>query len=278
MTQTVNVLSSFEVAQRADHLAQGHLLAFGLPFASGEEQGYLGGSAGVITTVADMAHYLIMHNNGGRFADAAHPLPGERGDDAHAAPHRRQRLRHGLGWAHTVDNRRVLEHNGILSTFYAETVLLPDTGQGFVLLYNIHSLDQDLLGYPPIKQGLLRPAHRRAAGERRRLQCRPRKPAHRRHCGSKRSVRAARLVAAAALAGAGRSPPVVAPHVDPRLSLHPPALLLAFPAIVLSTSDRAFGYLTLFRSMVGVMTWLELSALLGVINGLARAAWLLRRR
>ncbi len=52
--------------------------------------------------------------------------------------------------------------------------------------------------------------------------------------------------------------------------------MLAFPAIVLSTSDRAFGYLTLYRSMVGVMTWLGLCAVLGVINGVARAAWLLR--
>ena len=63
------------------------------------------------------------------------------------------------------------------------------------------------------------------------------------------------------------------PVVLPR----PAALVLAFPAIVLSTSDRAFGYLTLFRSMVGVMTWLGLCAALGILNGLARAYWLLRR-
>ena len=69
MTQTVNVLTSFEVARRAPALPQGHLLAYGLPVASGEEQGYIGGSAGVITTAADMAHYLIMHNGGGRFGD-----------------------------------------------------------------------------------------------------------------------------------------------------------------------------------------------------------------
>ena len=55
------------------------------------------------------------------------------------------------------------------------------------------------------------------------------------------------------------------------------ALVLAFPAIVLSTSDRAFGYLTLYRSMVGVMTWLGLCAVLGVVNGVTRAAWLARR-
>ena len=55
------------------------------------------------------------------------------------------------------------------------------------------------------------------------------------------------------------------------------ALQLAFPAIVLSTPDRAFGYLTLFRSMVGVMTWLGLCAVLGVINGVTRGDWLRRR-
>ena len=162
MTQTVNVISSFEVPQRAPALPQGHLLAYGLPVASGEEQGYLGGSAGVITTAADMAHYLIMHGSGGRFGGTEVVSPASV-ETMHTPPAGVD-SDYAMGWvAHTVagagggdgGGRRVLEHNGILSTYYAETVLLPDTGQGFVLLYNIHSLDQDLLGYPPIKQGLI---------------------------------------------------------------------------------------------------------------------------
>jgi CubicO group peptidase (beta-lactamase class C family) len=69
MSQTVHVMTSFELAHTAGNLAQGHLLAFGLPIASTEERGYLGGSSGVISTATDLAHYLIMHNNGGRFQE-----------------------------------------------------------------------------------------------------------------------------------------------------------------------------------------------------------------
>lgn len=58
----------------------------------------------------------------------------------------------------------------------------------------------------------------------------------------------------------------------------PAALFLAMPAIVLSTAGRAFGYLTLFRSMLGVMIWLGLCGALGALNGLIRLAWLIRRR
>ena len=276
MAQTTNVLSSFEVVQRAPGLPPGHLLAFGVPIASGEEQGYLGGSAGVITTVADMGHYLIMHNNGGRFGSAQILSPGSV-ETMHTPPDYID-SDYAMGWlSHTLDGRRVLEHNGILSTFYAETVLLPDSGQSFVLLYNIHSLDQDLLGYPPIKQGLIALL-----------------------TGSQPSpigfnvgllnilIAAITLVSVAfELRGLWRLPRWRQQAASRPWWRHlwalawaftPAALLLAFPAIVLSTSDRAFGYLTLFRSMVGVMTWLALCAVLGAINGLARGFWLLRRR
>ena len=154
MTQTVNVLSSFEVAQRAPALPQGHLLAYGVPVATGEEQGYLGGSAGVITTAADMAHYLIMHNNGGRFGNTQIVSPASL-ETMHTPPDYID-SDYAMGWvAHTARRpagARAQRHSLHL---LCQTVLLPNTGQGFVLLYNIHSLNQDLLGYPPIKQGLL---------------------------------------------------------------------------------------------------------------------------
>lgn len=278
MTQTVNVLSSFEVAQRAPALPQGHLLAYGIPVPSGEEQGYLGGSAGVITTAADIAHYLIMHNSGGRIGAAQIVSPASV-ETMHTPPDSID-SDYAMGWlAHTVagdgGSRRVLEHNGILSTFYAETVLLPDTGQGFVLLYNIHSLDQDLLAYTPIKQGLIA------------LLTGGQPPPIGFNTGLLSLVLAALTLVSIAfeLRGLWRLPRWRAQAAARPWWRHgwtlawaftPAALLLAFPAIVLSTADRAFGYLTLYRSMVGVMTWLGLCAVLGVINGVARAAWLLR--
>ncbi|MCE7984452.1 MAG: class A beta-lactamase-related serine hydrolase [Caldilinea sp. CFX5] len=154
MTNTVNVMTSFEIAQTADHLAQGHLLAFGTPIASGEETGYLGGSAGVISTAADMAHYLLMHNNAGRF-QGQQILSATSIVVLHTPPPNSQST-YAMGWlADMVNGHQVLAHNGILSTFYADMVLLPESHQGFVLLYNIHSLAQDTVGFPKIKAGMI---------------------------------------------------------------------------------------------------------------------------
>ena len=68
MAHTLSAITSDEAYQRADNLAQGHLVAYGIPFARPELSGFLGGSSGVITTAGDMANYLIMQNSGGRFA------------------------------------------------------------------------------------------------------------------------------------------------------------------------------------------------------------------
>jgi len=96
--------------------------------------GYLGGSSGVVSTAGDMVHYLLMQNSGGRFARAQllspegvallHTLPPTIGST------------YAMGWIATAENGTcIIEHNGILSTFYADIVLLLETGYGVVLLY-----------------------------------------------------------------------------------------------------------------------------------------------
>jgi CubicO group peptidase (beta-lactamase class C family) len=69
LSDSLSVVTSSEGMQKADHLAQGHLVAFGIPFSYPEARGYLGGSGGVITTAKDMAHYMICQNNDGRYHD-----------------------------------------------------------------------------------------------------------------------------------------------------------------------------------------------------------------
>lgn len=44
MTHTLNVITSTEALQTATNLAQGHLMAFGIPFTAPEMMGFLGGS------------------------------------------------------------------------------------------------------------------------------------------------------------------------------------------------------------------------------------------
>ena len=51
------------------------------------------------------------------------------------------------------DGPRRIEHNGVLSTFSADQVLLPDSGYGFALLYAGHSALADTAG---VKTGLTR--------------------------------------------------------------------------------------------------------------------------
>lgn len=274
MTQTVNALTSFEVAQTAKNLAGGHLLAFGLPIASGEERGYLGGSSGVITTAADMAHYLILHNNNGRFQGQTILTPASMAV-LHTPPSTLP-SDYAMGWfAHSVNGRRVLEHNGILSTFYAEMVLLPESGQGFVLLYNIHSLAQDAFGFPQLKNGLIALL---TGGP----------PTTSGFSVSLWSVIIGIITAISVvleMRGLWRLPrwrqgartkPWWRHLLGLVWSFIPAVFLLTLPTIVLATSGRAFGYLTLLRSMLDLLIWLGLVAGLGAINGIVRLWWLLR--
>lgn len=146
-----------------------------------------------------------------------------------------------------------------------------------MLLYNIHSLAQDTLGFPKLKQGLIALL---TGG----------KPA----TGGVSVGRWGVLLAVITVVSVGlevrglwRLPRWRQQAgrrawwrhlVEMLWAFVPAALVLAMPAIVLSTAGRAFGYLTLFRSMLGVMIWLGLCGVLSVLNGLLRLAWLLRRR
>lgn len=57
MSDTTSVVTTSETSRAATRLAQGHILAFGVPIPREELEGYLGGSGGVISTAEDMANY-----------------------------------------------------------------------------------------------------------------------------------------------------------------------------------------------------------------------------
>ena len=75
MSDSLSVVTSTEGMQEADHLAQGHLVAFGMSFSYPDARDYLGGRGGVITTAEDMAHYLICQNNAGRYQNKQLVMP-----------------------------------------------------------------------------------------------------------------------------------------------------------------------------------------------------------
>ncbi|HEX7001796.1 MAG TPA: serine hydrolase, partial [Trueperaceae bacterium] len=234
--------------------------------------GYLGGSGGVVSNAADLARYLATLLGGGAAGDR---LVSPSALESMFTPPTGSD--YAMGWFERErDGTRLLEHNGILSTYTAQAVLLPDEGYGVAVLYDVHSLAQDLLAFPRFEQGLVS----LLVGE---------EPAPGwfdvRHWGL---VFAALTLLGAALGVRAliRFPAWTASAPDVGtwrhlvgmvLSLLPLTLVLAMPAIVLRTSGRYFGFLTLFRSMIGVMTWLSVVGVLGAANAALRLKWLLRR-
>ncbi len=154
MAHTFSASTSSEAIGHADQLAQGHLLAFGVPIAAPEDPGFFAGSGGVISTAEDLAHFLIMQNNGGRYGNKQ--IVSAASLKLMHTPLAAIHSDYGMGWfAMQEEGQPVFEHNGILSTFYAETMLLPEGAYGVVVLYNMHAVSADLLAFPPIKRGLI---------------------------------------------------------------------------------------------------------------------------
>jgi CubicO group peptidase (beta-lactamase class C family) len=275
MAHTFNAITATEAKQRADRLAQGYLIAYGTPFAANELTGYVGGSGGVISTAEDMANYLIMQTNDGHFAGATLLSPA--GMALMHTPPIDIDSSYAMGWIETTNSGvRVLEHNGVFSVFYADIVLLPQTGHGVILLYNTSSLAANALAAPAIKNGLI-------------ALLTGKQPAPARF-----TVRLwAIMMGVMTLIGGGlairsllRLPGWIErtrkiPHWQLALGIGwtfvPALVLLALPTVVSAGSGRVFSAVQLFRSMVEIFVWLGLCGLLGVINGIARIGLLVKR-
>jgi CubicO group peptidase (beta-lactamase class C family) len=279
MQHTFSVTTSDQAAARAEQLAQGHVVVYGVPVAVSELSGVIGGSGGVVSTAADMARYLAMQGAGGQFGGRQVLAPASL-----ELTHTAVTLSGGsyaMGWfAGHVRGVRTVEHNGILSTFYSEAALLPDSGYGFVLLYDEYALASAALAFPQLKEGmvalltgqappsggLMAPAlglilaALSAIGAAMALRSLARLPRW-----MARSRSAPRWRQVASVAGA----------VAPGLAF------VALPQLLAQTSDRYFGYVMLARAMPDIIVWLGVCAALGMLNaglqlaGFARAS---RRR
>ncbi|OJU11371.1 MAG: hypothetical protein BGN86_01950 [Caulobacterales bacterium 68-7] len=105
----------------APDVARGHVRVFGRAVAAREPAWFLGGACGVVTTADDMGRWLVMHTTGRSPVDGA----------ALVSPASLQAMHDGLGWNRLeTDGRRSFAHNGIMFTYSADQVLLPDLGPG----------------------------------------------------------------------------------------------------------------------------------------------------
>ena len=151
MTRTLATATAAEAGPRAPDLAEGHVLVFGRPVARAELDGLVAGSTGVVSTAQDMARWLVTQSTGGgrllspeAVAVMHSPPPGVPGG-------------YGMGWQVVTPEQgpRRIEHTGVLSTFSAVQVLLPDSGYAFALLWNANSAVADTAGITTALAALL---------------------------------------------------------------------------------------------------------------------------
>lgn len=265
MVDTTSVLTSEEAPRAAPDLAEGHVLAFGVPFARGEMDGFLGGSGGVISTAEDMANYLVMQNNGGRFD--GEKLADPRSVALMHTPPRGVEGSYAMGWtAPPGTSPRAVEHDGVLSTFHSDAALLPEKGYGVVLLY-----DQSyaLAGYEGTKRGLLN------------LLVGKRPDSGGLGAGKIGMILAALAIVTTALQVRGllrlrgwgariADRPLwrLAPGIAWKFA--PAALLVGLRPLVAFFAGRVFSYPQLFWAMPDVVSWMILAAMLGGVAGTVR--------
>jgi hypothetical protein len=146
MVDTVATDTAAEGTRAAPRLARGSVLVFDVPVARSELDGLLAGSGGVISTAQDMSRWLVMQSNSGR-AGAATVLDASSIELTHTPPTGIDST-YGQGWQVVTpgDGPRRIEHTGVLSTFSADQVLLPEHGYAFALLYDGNSALADTAG------------------------------------------------------------------------------------------------------------------------------------
>ncbi len=255
-------------AQRANHLAQGHIVVYGAPLAVPELSGFLGGSGGVVSTAADMAHYLIAQSNGGRYAGRS--LLSAQAIALMQTPPMGIASSYGMGWvASELHGTRAIEHSGILSTFYAEAVLLPESGYGFVVLYNEYALASSVLAFPVLKNGIVALLTGQVPTS-----------------GGLSVPMLGLILAAFSALGIGlaissllrplrcTTRAINAPRWQLVLGLiwtfAPAILLLGLPQLLAQAMGRYFDYSMLARAMPEIIIWLVIWGGLGALNGVAR--------
>jgi CubicO group peptidase (beta-lactamase class C family) len=273
MSRTLNPATSADAFQGATNMAQGHLMAFGLPFAYPEMSGYVGGSSGIISTAEDMANYLIFQTNSGQFKETK--LLSESSVALMHTPPKTIGSSYGMGWFKGSENGEpAIEHTGNLSTFYTEVVLLPKEKYGIALLYNINAWPLTA-AFPQIKTGLiqlLKDGQPAAGGFS--ITLWGIAIALLMFIGVMLAIRS--LLYLPQWKQAIRITPLWRVWLGIGCTFLPAFFLLVLPWLLALVFDQFFGYVPLFRSMLDLMLWLSVCAVLGVVNGIARLILLAR--
>lgn len=270
MTGTASVVTTAALSSAVPRLAQGYILAFGIPVAHGEPKGYLGGSGGVISTAEDMASWLIAQNQGGVFR--GHRLLSAQGIELMHTPPRAIDSSYAMGWERQRGTPRAVSHTGVLSSFYAEQALLPDGRYGIVCLANAYS---GLIDFGGLMHGLaaLVTGHENEPGAG--FGARPIGFV----LGGMMALTAAvgvwRLHRVRSWARMRRGRPWRA-ALGMAVPLVPATATLLAPMLAARLSGRVFGWWVLFLAVPDLMVCLLSAAVFGAAMSLTRAVFILR--
>jgi len=144
-------------AAREDSFAEGHRLWFGVPVVSSlpYEPGRLP-TASLMSSVSDLANYMIAHLNEGQFAGESVLSPAYMELLHTPAVAAEDDQQYAMGWrVGPVNGIRAVHHGGILPDYRGKMVMLPEKGWGVVVLTNVstimgrpssHDIADDLAG------------------------------------------------------------------------------------------------------------------------------------
>jgi CubicO group peptidase (beta-lactamase class C family) len=143
-----------KAAARGDCLAAGHRHWFGIPFPVPDFPVPVGSlpSGLLISCAEDMAHYLIAHQNGGRYGNVQ-ILSSAGMDELHRGAAEQivfgfSAGLYGMGWIEIdLDGTKTYSHSGNVPDFSAFMALVPEQKKGVALLFNA-----DPYGLPPLTE------------------------------------------------------------------------------------------------------------------------------
>lgn len=120
-----------DTTRDARALAHGYIRAYGLAIPAAEPDWFVGGSAGVITTAADLARWLVTQDDGGRSPDGRQVVSSAAVTEMHT-PSAASGDYYGMGWERRQPGE--ISHDGEWFTYTAQQILLPGTGYGVAVI------------------------------------------------------------------------------------------------------------------------------------------------
>jgi len=142
LNMTNSFLSEYEAKKHG--LAQGYVLAFGIPIAANFIHSLCWNPcSNIISSAEDLTHYMIALMNEGKYGNNSILSPEGMKvlwSKYEFADQVENYYAYAMGWNNfTMDDTEYIRHSGRAKNFLAEVIMTPKEGWGVVILHNSHS-------------------------------------------------------------------------------------------------------------------------------------------